>query len=79
MTRARMPGRHFVPGRWNANNVAVPDLVPSPTLKRLPPCKPLPKFEQRPSRERVIAEVCLGLATLIIAVMSAALLIAARH
>jgi len=78
MTRARMPGRHLVPGRWNANNVAVPDLVPPPTLKRLPPCKPLPKFEQRPSRGRVIAEVC-SLVTLLVAVMSAVLLIAARH
>jgi len=73
MTRARMPGRHLVPGRWNEHEVAVPDHV----VKSLPPCKPLPRLEQRPSRERVIAEVCLGIAALILAAGCVALLIRA--
>lgn len=28
MTRAAMPGRHFIPGRWNHHGRAVPDLQP---------------------------------------------------
>lgn len=79
MTRARMPGRHFLAGRWDRDGVATPDIVPPPTIKRLPSCKALPRIEQRPSRERVIAEICVAAAALLLAIACIALLLAARH
>jgi hypothetical protein len=75
MTRARSPGRQLIPGRWKEHDVAVPDVI----VKRLPPCRPLPKLEQRPSRERVIPEVFLGLAALLLSAAIIALLVATRR
>ena len=71
--------RRLLPGRWNTHGVAEPDIVPPPPCHRLPSCKPLPKLEQRPSRERVVAEICVTVAAVFFAASCIALLVAARH
>jgi hypothetical protein len=78
MTQARMPGtsRRLTPGRWNSRGVAVPDIPPL-HVRGLPPCKPLPKLEQRARRERRIAVWCLIFAAVFLVSVSCALLWAA--
>jgi hypothetical protein len=79
MSRAQMPGRRFIPGRWNRDlSAAVPDIVPTAQIHRLPPCRPLPRLRQRPS-ERQVAGWCLAFAAGFISAAAIALLFAARH